>query len=187
MLMAHTEYPLEQCRKAMSDMADAVFAKASGWRLLVRGQMTGRSVLTEVVTERIGASQDLRAPVLEPLPPPVKKRRRRVRRFFSRVILRRKVQEEPPPKLAGRKPLAFAVAAREAETGSLEPFLFRTYPREQGTAPGRSDVKLWQAVAATCAAPAVFAPVQIDGESYVDGGVVANDPTLLALAEVASV
>jgi predicted acylesterase/phospholipase RssA len=187
LLMAHTEDPLEQCRKAMSDMADAVFAKASGWRLLVRGQMTGRSVLTEVVTERIGASQDLRAPVLEPLPPPVKKRRRRVRRFFSRVVLRRKSQEEPPPKLAGRKPLAFAVAAREAETGSLEPFLFRTYPREQGTAPGRSDVKLWQAVAATCAAPAVFAPVQIDGESYVDGGVVANDPTLLALAEVASV
>ena len=102
-------------------------------------------------------------------------------------MLRRKQKEEPPPKLAGRKPLAFAVAAREAETGSLEPFLFRTYPREQGTAPGRSDVKLWQAVAATCAAPAVFAPVQIDGESYVDGGVVANDPTLLALAEVASV
>ena len=27
--MAHTEDPLEQCRKAMSDMADAVFAKAS--------------------------------------------------------------------------------------------------------------------------------------------------------------
>ena len=121
------------------------------------------------------------------LPPPPKTKKRRVRRFFSRVVLRRRQEEEPPPKLAGRKPLAFAVAAREAETGSLEPFLFRTYPREQGTAPGRSDVKLWQAVAATCAAPAVFAPVQIDGESYVDGGVVANDPTLLALAEVASV
>ena len=46
-------------------------------------------------------------------------------------------------------------------------------------------MKLWQAVAATCAAPAVFAPVQIDGESYVDGGVVANDPTLaLAVASV---
>jgi predicted acylesterase/phospholipase RssA len=188
LLMAHTEDPLEQCRKAMSDMADAVFAKASGWRLLVRGQMTGRSVLTEVVTERIGASQDLRAPVVEPPPPPPKtKKRRRVRRFLARVVLRRKSEEQPAPKIMGRKPLAFAVAAREAETGSLEPFLFRTYPREQGTAPGRSDVKLWQAVAATCAAPAVFAPVQIDGESYVDGGVVANDPTLLALAEVASV
>ena len=188
MLMAHTDDPLETCRKAMSDMADAVFAKASGWRLLVRGQMTGRSVLTEVVTERIGASQDLRAPVVEPPPPPPKtKKRRRVRRFLARVVLRRKSEEQPAPKIMGRKPLAFAVAAREAETGSLEPFLFRTYPREQGTAPGRSDVKLWQAVAATCAAPAVFAPVQIDGESYVDGGVVANDPTLLALAEVASV
>ena len=81
LLMAHTDDPLETCRKAMSDMADAVFAKASGWRLLVRGQMTGRSVLTEVVTERIGASQDLRAPVIPPLPPLVKKRRRRVRRI----------------------------------------------------------------------------------------------------------
>ena len=81
----------------MSDMADAVFAKASGWRLLVRGQMTGRSVLTEVVTERIGASQDLRAPVVEPPPPPPKtKKRRRVRRFLARVVLRRKSEEEPP-------------------------------------------------------------------------------------------
>ena len=121
--------------------------------------MTGRSVLTEVVTERIGASQDLRAPVVEPPPPPPKtKKRRRVRRFLARVVLRRKSEEQPAPKIMGRKPLAFAVAAREAETGSLEPFLFRTYPREQGTAPGRSDVKLWQAVAATCAAPAVLRP-----------------------------
>ena len=113
-----------------------------GVRLAAFGERSddGSIVLTEVVTERIGASQDLRAPVVEPPPPPPKtKKQRRVRRFLARVVLRRRQEVEPPPKLAGRKPLAFAVAAREAETGSLEPFLFRTYPREQHRA-GRSDV-----------------------------------------------
>jgi len=189
LLMAHYDDPLKECKAAMDDMAEAVFSKASGWRLLVRGQMTGKSVLSEVVMERIGDVKDLRAP--EPLeveqPVVVVRRRRRVRQFLARVVLRRPPFVEPTPQYVGRRPLAFAVAAREAETGSLEPFLFRTYPREQGTAPGRSDAKLWQAVAATCAAPGVFAAITIGSESYLDGGVVANDPTLLALAEVASV
>ena len=73
--MAHTEDPLEQCRKAMSDMADAVFAKGFGLAAFGAGADDGPVGLTEVVTERIGASQDLRAPVLEPPPPPAKKRR----------------------------------------------------------------------------------------------------------------
>jgi hypothetical protein len=89
------------------------------------------------------------------------------------------------------RPRAFAVAARETEGGALEPFLFRTYEPPPGAlASGRCDARLWEAVAATCAAPTFFAPVAIEGEAgadvYVDGGIVANDPTLLALSEVAA-
>ena len=43
------------------------------------------------------------------------------------------------------------------------------------------------AIRASMAAPAVFAPVEIDGESYVDGGLVANLPIEVALKEGADV
>lgn len=43
------------------------------------------------------------------------------------------------------------------------------------------------AIRASMAAPAVFAPVEIDGETYVDGGLVANLPVEVALAEGAGV
>lgn len=39
------------------------------------------------------------------------------------------------------------------------------------------------AIRASMAAPAVFSPVEIDGESYVDGGLVANVPIEIALRE----
>ena len=43
------------------------------------------------------------------------------------------------------------------------------------------------AIRASMAAPAVFAPVEIDGETYVDGGLVANLPIEVALREGADV
>ena len=43
------------------------------------------------------------------------------------------------------------------------------------------------AIRASMAAPAVFAPVEIDGETYVDGGLVANLPIDVALQEGADV
>ena len=43
------------------------------------------------------------------------------------------------------------------------------------------------AIRASMAAPAVFAPVEVDGETYVDGGLVANVPIEVALAEGADV
>ena len=42
------------------------------------------------------------------------------------------------------------------------------------------------AMRASMAAPAVFAPVEVDGETYVDGGLVANLPIEIALAEGAA-
>jgi NTE family protein len=43
------------------------------------------------------------------------------------------------------------------------------------------------AIRASMAAPAVFAPVEVDGETYVDGGLVANLPVEVALQEEADV
>lgn len=43
------------------------------------------------------------------------------------------------------------------------------------------------AIRASMAAPAVFAPVEVDGETYVDGGLVANVPIDVALQEGADV
>ncbi len=43
------------------------------------------------------------------------------------------------------------------------------------------------AIRASMAAPAVFAPVEVDGETYVDGGLVANLPVDVALREGADV
>lgn len=43
------------------------------------------------------------------------------------------------------------------------------------------------AIRASMAAPAVFAPVEVDGETYVDGGLVANLPVEVALREGADV
>ena len=46
---------------------------------------------------------------------------------------------------------------------------------------------LHMAIRASMAAPAVFAPVELDGETYVDGGLVSNLPVDVALAEGADV
>lgn len=53
----------------------------------------------------------------------------------------------------------------------------------RGGLPGTSDAQLWQAVEATSAAPAIFPATRLRGEVLVDGGLSANDPTLLALRE----
>lgn len=49
----------------------------------------------------------------------------------------------------------------------------------------RGDLHL--AIRASMAAPAVFAPVEVEGETYVDGGLVANLPVEVALQEGADV
>lgn len=46
-----------------------------------------------------------------------------------------------------------------------------------------SSILLWKAVMASCAAPSMFDPVEINGEHYIDGGVAANNPSTCALAE----
>src|SRR5438309_317655 len=66
----------------------------------------------------------------------------------------------------GQRPRSCSVAA-SADTG-----------RERWFA--RGSVR--DALLASCALPAVFPPVEIDGERYIDGGVVNNVPISRALA-----
>lgn len=114
--------------------------------------------------------------------------------------------------ISSNGPRAFAVAARRGRRG-IEPFLFRTYSlsvaetdesgaaltarnasvlrggwgvkQKQSFAAGTSECRLWQAIEATSAAPCIFPRAKLDGMHLVDGGLVANDPTLLALQEAA--
>jgi len=107
-------------------------------------------------------------------------------------------------------PRAFAVASCRRRGGGLEPFLFRTYRatpanlgqrvkrrrerqrrrageggEEGAEAPlaGTSEAEMWQAVEATSAAPSIFPRTRLGGRSFADGGLVANNPTLIALRE----
>ena len=76
-------------------------------------------------------------------------------------------------------PRVFATSSRDGHT-----FLFRNYDDAYDGA-GRSDVCLWQAIRATSAAPIYFPSMVIDGAVYLDGGMGRNNPTSLAVAEIA--
>ena len=118
-------------------------------------------------------------------------------------------ERQPLRRRGTHGPRAFAVATRYSAAG-LEPFLFRTYTcgtGEDGSSDGgagggpaladhkmaaqtsvpplagTSDAELWQAIEATSAAPAIFPTSALRGMRLADGGLVANDPTLLALRE----
>jgi len=62
-----------------------------------------------------------------------------------------------------------------------EPHVFRSRHLPKGV--HDQDVKISDVIIAATAAPTYFPHKQIGGNSYVDGGVWANDPSLLALAE----
>ena len=220
LFMAHLDRPLAEAREASDQMREACFVGASSWRLLVRGyaarRAPGEVVSARVGPDRpllAPAARDAAPPAAArlDLPDTLGFASGRGRDALQAVRAARDALSAralaplavgyydgsepaaPPPTRAASplRPRAFAVAARETEGGALEPFLFRTYEPPAGAlASGRCDARLWEAVAATCAAPTFFAPVAIEGEAgadvYVDGGIVANDPTLLALSEVAA-
>jgi predicted acylesterase/phospholipase RssA len=101
--------------------------------------------------------------------------------------------------LCGREPLrgspggprCFALSSRlasgrGARRAGLEPFLFRTYARPPGGLQGTSRAELWRAVDATSAAPLMFPRARLRRMHLSDGGLVANDPTAVALREAAA-
>ncbi|KAF5650755.1 phospholipase [Fusarium sp. NRRL 52700] len=96
-------------------------------------------------------------------------------------LVKRVLDEDPEtvllqdPKNPNPSCKVFVTATREKGSNNLGPVLLRSYsnPDHMPEFPG---VKLWQAARATSAAPAYFKPIEINGESLIDGGVQANNP-----------
>ena len=83
------------------------------------------------------------------------------------------------------------VIASHCKDGNNVPYIFRTYdlPRREGSDyhrnPGlAAKCTIWEAARATSAAPQYFPPIAIEGNTFVDGGFGANNPTLEAFKEL---
>lgn len=86
-------------------------------------------------------------------------------------------------------PKCFVVAAACNSTPA-QPYLFRSYELTRSAAAaseflGASHCKVWEAVRSTTAAPTFYHPAVVGKQRFVDGGILANNPTLIALAEAA--
>ena len=66
------------------------------------------------------------------------------------------------------------------------PELLRTYS-SQHEEPIAEDCTIWQAARATTAAPTFFKSATIGNQTFIDGGMAHNNPTLLMLTEMACV
>ncbi|KAK5692224.1 hypothetical protein LTR17_025465 [Elasticomyces elasticus] len=67
--------------------------------------------------------------------------------------------------------------------GARHPRLFTNYRKPHEQSDYWTKVRIWEAARATTAAPSFFAPIEIDGISYIDGGLVANNPVNMLWAE----
>ncbi|KAF5980102.1 calcium-independent phospholipase A2-gamma [Fusarium bulbicola] len=96
-------------------------------------------------------------------------------------LVRRVLNQDPEtvllqdPKNPNPSCKVFVTASREKRSNNLGPVLLRSYSNPDHM-PEFPEVKLWQAARATSAAPAYFKPIEINGESLIDGGVQANNP-----------
>jgi hypothetical protein len=100
----------------------------------------------------------------------------------------------PDQRLGSEGTRSFALSSRKTRGGALEPFLFRSYDlgacaqSKAKALAGTSRALLWQAVEATSAAPTMFPRcVSWGRERFLDGMLIANDPTLFALREARTI
>ncbi|KAK3628161.1 hypothetical protein LTR56_018773 [Elasticomyces elasticus] len=70
--------------------------------------------------------------------------------------------------------------------GARHPRLFTNYRKPHEQSDYWNKVKMWEAARATSAATSFFAPIEIDKVSYVDGGLLANNPVNMLWAEAQS-
>jgi calcium-independent phospholipase A2-gamma len=89
-----------------------------------------------------------------------------------------------------RSPKVFVTCAN-VDSFPAQPYLFRSYElsadaRRRTHFVGTSQVSLFEAARATTSAPTFYQPAVIGGKRFVDGAVVANNPSLLALCEAAA-
>lgn len=179
---AHGE-AVQKARQAFYNLQVRCFAHKRLGSLLRRGHLC-RDERRAVVLELCGAEQPLRLRGSQGPRAFAVATRQSAEGGIEPYLLRTysSAAEEAPPRREGRE----GREDRERPTSSQGrggSGGAKHAPKHAGGLPGTSDAQLWQAVEATSAAPAIFPPTRLRGDLLVDGGLVANDPTLLALRE----
>lgn len=70
---------------------------------------------------------------------------------------------------------SFVTATASTGSNNRVPVLLRSYTNSLQM-PELPRIKLWEAARATSAAPYYFKPLEVNGETFVDGGLQANNP-----------
>ena len=117
------------------------------------------------------------------------------KRLFHRGIFRSKypsgplremVQSHFPTVTMGKIPTPLLITSSDISTGGVYVFKSR-YMEELGEPYVRDrDIPLHDAILASCAAPTYFDPVQVGRPLLADGGLWANNPSILAVTEAIS-
>ena len=109
-----------------------------------------------------------------------------LRSRYERRPLAQIVQQHLPALRMGEISTPLLITSADISTGGVRVFKSR-YLEEQGQEYVRDrDVLLRDAILASCAAPSFFDPMQVDEYLLADGGLWANNPSILAVTEAAS-
>ncbi|MCJ1344795.1 hypothetical protein MMC31_002998 [Peltigera leucophlebia] len=160
--------------------------------MLARLRMTISECIDEY--EHLGATVFWRpqffARNLQPLIPrviwsPAERNSDRLRRYLKGIVERRLFKISPgseePDSFESNSDLCRTIVVALRENGvSQAPHLFRSYNNYK-RAP---QCAIWEAARATSAAPSYFKPIKINESRYLDGGIGANNPSVLVLHEV---
>lgn len=105
---------------------------------------------------------------------------------YDRQPLAQIVQQFLPALRMGDISTPLLITSTDISTGGVRVFKSR-YLEEQGQEYVRDgDVPLRDAILASCAAPSFFDPMQVDEYLLADGGLWANNPSMLAVTEAVS-
>ena len=105
---------------------------------------------------------------------------------YARQSLEQIVQEYLPHRRLGEISTPLLITSSDISTGGVRVFKSR-YLDDLGEEYVRDkDVLLCDAILASCAAPSFFDPMQVDEYLLADGGLWANNPSILAVTEAVS-
>lgn len=105
---------------------------------------------------------------------------------YARQPLERLVEEYLPPLRLEEISIPLLITSADISTGDVRVFKSR-YLKDQGEEYVRDGkVPLIKAILASCAAPSFFDPMKVDEYLLADGGMWANNPSILAVVEAVS-
>lgn len=154
---------------------------------LITGTSTGAIIAGAAAT---GVKMSVVVDLFDKEAPQVFHKRRSIRGLvrskYARTRLERLIKEYLPNKPLGEITTPLLITSSDISTGGVHVFkskhldeLGEQYLRDR-------DVLLSDAVLASCAAPTYFDPVQVGAYLLADGGLWANNPSILAVTEAVS-